>query len=177
MDIKGTTILGVRYGGEVAIAGDGQVTLGDTVLKSSGLKIRKLYNDTILAGFAGSAADSFTLLERFETKLEAFKGKLEKSAIELAKEWRTDKYLRRLEAILLVMNEEKSLVISGTGDVVEPDEQVVGIGSGGAYARAAALALIETNTSLKATEIAKLSLEIASKICIYTNSNIKVLTL
>jgi ATP-dependent HslUV protease subunit HslV len=171
--IKGTTILCVRHKGAVVMAGDGQVTLGETVIKHKARKVRRLYNDKVLAGFAGSTADAFTLFERFERKLEQYNGNLLRAAVELAKDWRTDKILRRLEALLLVADKERSLIISGTGDVVEPDDGIVGIGSGGPYAEAAARALIK-HSQLSAREIAQEALKIAASLCIYTNEEIVV---
>jgi ATP-dependent HslUV protease subunit HslV len=171
--IKGTTILCVRHKGAVVMAGDGQVTLGETVIKHKARKVRRLYNDKVLAGFAGSTADAFTLFERFERKLEQYNGNLLRAAVELAKDWRTDKILRRLEALLLVADKERSLIISGTGDVVEPDDGIVGIGSGGPYAEAAARALIK-HSQLSAREIAEEALKIAASLCIYTNEEIVV---
>ena len=168
-----TTIVGVRHKDQVAIGGDGQVTLGHTVMKHNSIKIRKLYNDAILAGFAGAAADAFTLFEKFEEKLERYSGNLPKVAVELAKEWRTDKYLRRLEALLAVMDKKSTFLISGTGDVIEPDDGIIAIGSGGNYALAAARGLVKYS-SLSAEEIVKESLTIAAEICIYTNTNIKI---
>lgn len=168
---KGTTIIAVRHRGRVALGGDGQVTLGDTVVKAGAQKVRKLKDGRILAGFAGSVADAFTLFEKFEEKLERYPGNLPRACVELAKDWRTDRYLRRLEAMMIVMDKEKTLLLSGTGDVVEPDEGVIAIGSGGSYALAAARALMR-NTDLSAAEIAEKSLEIASEICVYTNGNI-----
>lgn len=172
--IKATTIVAVKYNNEVALAGDGQVTMGDTVMKSSARKVRRLYNEEVLAGFAGTSADAFTLFEKFEGKLEEYHGNLERAAVELAKEWRTDKMLRKLEALLLVADENKILLISGTGDVIEPDDEIMAIGSGGAYAKAAARALLENNQDLSAKDIAEKSLKIAADICIYTNDNIVV---
>jgi ATP-dependent HslUV protease subunit HslV len=172
----GTTIVGVRHKGKVAIGGDGQVTLGNAVMKHNSNKIRKLYNNKILAGFAGAAADAFTLFEKFEEKLERFSGNLPKVAVELAKDWRTDKYLRRLEALLTIMDKDYTYLVSGTGDVIEPDDGVIAIGSGGNYALAAARSLINFS-SLSSEEIVRESLKIASDICIYTNANIKVETL
>jgi ATP-dependent HslUV protease subunit HslV len=169
----GTTIVGVRHNNKVAIGGDGQVTLGNTVMKHNSSKVRKLYNDKILAGFAGAAADAFTLFEKFEEKLERYSGNLPKVAVELAKEWRTDKYLRRLEALLAVMDQKYTFLISGTGDVIEPDDGIIAIGSGGNYALAAARALVR-NSSLEAEQIVKEALLIAADICIYTNDNIKI---
>jgi ATP-dependent HslUV protease subunit HslV len=172
----GTTIVGVRHNGKVAIGGDGQVTLGHAVMKHKSVKIRKLYNNNILAGFAGAAADAFTLFEKFEEKLERFSGNLPKVAVELAKDWRTDKYLRRLEALLVIMDKDYTYLVSGTGDVIEPDDGVLAIGSGGNYALAAARSLLNFS-SLTAEEIVRESLKIASDICIYTNENISVETL
>ncbi|WP_456455494.1 ATP-dependent protease subunit HslV [Thermovibrio sp.] len=173
MEFRGTTICAVLRDGRVAMAGDGQVTLGNTVFKNGARKVRKVYGGRVLTGFAGSVADAFALLERFEDKLQAFGGNLLKSAVELAKEWRTDRVLRRLEAMLLVADRSKILLISGNGDVIEPDIPVMAIGSGGAYAQAAARALYE-NTQLPPEEIARKALEIAGTICIYTNTNITV---
>jgi len=172
----GTTIVGVRHKGKVAIGGDGQVTFGNAVMKHNSTKVRKLYNNNILAGFAGAAADAFTLFEKFEEKLERFSGNLPKVAVELAKDWRTDKYLRRLEALLAVMDKDYTYLVSGTGDVIEPDDGVIAIGSGGNYALAAARSLVNFST-LSSEEIVKESLKIASDICIYTNGNISVETL
>lgn len=168
-----TTILIVRKNKKVAIGGDGQVTLGDTIVKGSARKIRKIDSYKIIAGFAGSAADGFTLFEKFEGKLEAYSGNLKRAAIELAKEWRLDKYLRRLEALLLVANQENTFILSGNGDVIEPDDDCAAIGSGGNYALAAAKAL-NNNTKLTANEIVRTSMQIAAGICIYTNENITV---
>jgi len=168
----GTTILGVRRGGSVAIGGDGQVTLGNTVMKGNARKVRRLANEKVIAGFAGGTADAFTLFERFEGKLEKY-GNLTRAAIELAKDWRSDRYLRRLEALLLVGDPEKLFVISGNGDVIEPEHDVAAIGSGGQYALAAARALLEGST-LGAREIVERSLNIAAEICIYTNRNLIV---
>ena len=176
MMFRATTILAVNINGNVAMAGDGQVTFGDTVLKANARKIRKLYNDTVLAGFAGAAADAFTLFEKFEAKLEQYRGNLNRSVVELAKDWRTDKFLRRLEAQLAVVNNEKIFLISGTGDVIEPDDNIIALGSGGGYALAAARALMQ-NTNLSAKEIVQKAMEIAGSICIYTNTNIVVETL
>jgi ATP-dependent HslUV protease, peptidase subunit HslV len=164
----GTTILSVRRGGVVAIGGDGQVTLGNIVIKGSARKVRKLHRDTVLAGFAGATADAFTLFERFEAKLEKHQGHLVRAAIELTRDWRTDRVLRRLEAMLAVADKEASLIITGNGDVLEPEHGIVAIGSGGAYAQAAARALL-AHSELTASEIVKRSLEIAGDICIYTN--------
>jgi len=165
---RGTTILSVRRGNNVAIAGDGQVSLGDTVMKGNARKVRRLYKEQILAGFAGGTADAFTLFERFEGKLEKHQGNLMRSAVELAKDWRTDKILRRLEAMLCVADKHSSLVISGNGDVIEPEDNVMAIGSGGSYAKAAALALLQ-NTELPVRDIVEKSMNIAADICIYTN--------
>ncbi|MCL4457029.1 MAG: ATP-dependent protease subunit HslV [Nitrospirae bacterium] len=167
----GTTILCVRRNGRVAIASDGQVTVGNTVLKHNAKKIRKMYNDKILAGFAGATADAFTLFEKFEAKLEAYRGNITRAAVELAKDWRTDKILRRLEALLIIADDEHTLILSGTGDVIEPEDGVAAIGSGGTYAQSAARALYE-NTELDAVEIVKKAMDIAADICIYTNKNI-----
>jgi len=171
--VRSTTVLAVRRDGQVAMAGDGQVSMGETVVKQGAKKLRRLYNGKILAGFAGSTADAFTLFERFETKLEQYSGNLMRSAVELTKEWRTDKYLRRLEALLLVADGTTTLVISGGGDVLEPDDEVIAIGSGGGYAQAAARALIH-HTTLSAQEIAEEGLKIAAGICVYTNDKITV---
>ena len=168
--IHGTTIISVRRGNRVALGGDGQVTLGNVVLKAGARKVRRLYHDHILAGFAGGTADAFTLFERFEAKLEKHQGNLLRSAVELAKDWRTDRILRRLEAMLAVADHETSLIITGIGDVVEPELGLVAIGSGGPYAQAAARALLE-NTDLSPQDIVKRSLTIAGDICIYTNQN------
>jgi ATP-dependent HslUV protease subunit HslV len=164
----GTTILSVRRGSRVALGGDGQVTLGNVVLKASARKVRRLYHDRILAGFAGGTADAFTLFERFESKLEKHQGHLLRSAVELAKDWRTDRVLRRLEAMLAVADRETSLILTGNGDVVEPELGIIAIGSGGPYAQSAARALLE-NTELGAEEIVRKSLAIAGDLCIYTN--------
>ena len=171
----GTTILAVRREGAVAMAGDGQVTLGNTVMKGNARKVRRLYDDKVIAGFAGGTADAFTLFERFEGKLEKY-GNLTRAAIELAKDWRSDRYLRRLEALLLVADPEKIFVISGNGDVIEPDHDAAAIGSGGQFALSAALALLDGST-LDAREIAERSLNIAADICIYTNRNLVIETL
>jgi len=173
---RGTTILSVRRGNQVAIGGDGQVTLGDKVMKGNARKVRRLYNDQVLAGFAGGTADAFTLFERFEGKLEEYRGNLTRAAVELAKEWRTDKALRRLEALLAVADASASLIISGNGDVIEPEQGIMAIGSGGSYAQAAARAILE-NTELSAQEITDKALKIAADICIYTNQNITLETL
>ena len=166
----GTTIVCVRRGAQVAMGGDGQVTLGSVVIKATARKVRRLYDDRILAGFAGATADAFTLFERFEAKLEKHQGNLLRSAVELAKDWRTDRMLRRLEAMLAVADRESSLLITGNGDVLEPERGIVAMGSGGSYAQAAAIALLE-HTELPPAEIVKRSLEIAGDICIYTNQN------
>jgi len=171
-DPHGTTILAVRREGAVAVGGDGQVTLGNTVMKGNARKVRRLYNDRVLAGFAGGTADAFTLFERFEGKLEKY-GNLTRAAIELAKDWRSDRFLRRLEALLLVADPEKIFVVSGNGDVIEPDHDVAAIGSGGQFALAAARALSE-GSSLGAREIVERSLNIAADICIYTNRNLVI---
>jgi len=168
-----TTILAVRHRGRAVLAGDGQVTLGQTIVKHKARKIRRLYNDRILAGFAGSAADSFALFSRFESKLEQYRGNLERSAVELAKDWRTDRILRRLEAMLIVLDKNDTFLMSGTGDLIEPDDGIVGIGSGGPYALAAARALA-AHSDLDARSIAEKSMAIASEICLYTNANIVV---
>ena len=173
---KATTILGVRRNGKIALGGDGQVTFGSTILKANARKIRRLYKDSVLTGFAGASADAFTLFEKFEGKLEQYRGNLNRSVVELAKEWRTDKYLRRLEAQLAVLNKDNIFLISGTGDIVEPDDDIIALGSGGSYALAAARALIQ-NTDLNAEDIVKQAMEIAGSICIYTNSNIIIETL
>jgi len=172
-DFHGTTILMVRKDGAVAMAGDGQVTLGNSVMKGSARKVRRLYKERVVAGFAGSTADAFTLFERFETKLEQFSGNLTRSCVELAKDWRTDRTLRRLEALLIVADREVSFLVSGTGDVIEPEEGLLAIGSGGDIARAAAMALLR-NTDLAAAEIARQALSIAGAIDIYTNDQIVV---
>ena len=170
---RGTTILSVRRGGHVVIGGDGQVTLGATVLKGNARKVRRLYDGKVLAGFAGGTADAFTLFERFEAKLEQHHGQLARAAVELAKDWRTDRLLRRLEAMLCVADAQQSLIISGNGDVVEPENALMAIGSGGAFAQAAARALLE-NTELPAREIVERALGIAADICVYTNRNLTV---
>ncbi len=172
--IKATTIVAVKYKGKVALAGDGQVTLGNTIMKAGARKVRRFYNNQVLAGFAGAAADAFTLFEKFEVKLEEYHGNLERAAVELAKEWRTDKVLRKLEALLLVADEKKILIISGNGDVIEPDDDITAIGSGGPYALAAARAMVKNGSQLEANEIALQALQIASDICIYTNDQITV---
>ena len=171
--IHSTTVLGVRYNGEVALGSDGQATMGNTVMKHKAQKVRSLHGGAILAGFAGSAADAFTLFERFEAKLEQHQGNLTRAAVELAKDWRTDRMLRRLEAMLAVADRTTSLIISGNGDVVEPENGLIAIGSGGAYAQAAATALLEHST-LDAREIVENALHIAANICIYTNHSVVV---
>jgi ATP-dependent HslUV protease subunit HslV len=171
--LHGTTILSVRRGAAVALGGDGQVTLGNIVLKGGAKKVRRLYQDRILAGFAGGTADAFTLFERFEAKLDKHQGNLMRSAVELAKDWRTDRILRRLEAMLAVADKEKSLIITGMGDVVEPEHGVIAIGSGGPYAQAAARALLD-NSSLGPKEIVDKALAIAGEICIYTNQHLSI---
>lgn len=170
---KGTTILCVRRNGKVAIAGDGQVTIGNTVLKHNAKKVRTMYDNKIIAGFSGATADAFTLFERFEAKIESYRGNIKRAAVELAKDWRTDKILRRLEALLIIADKEHTFIISGTGDVIEPEDGVAAIGSGGPYAQAAAKALFE-NTNLSAREIVEKSMKIASNICIYTNENLTI---
>ena len=166
----GTTIVLIRKGKDTIVAGDGQVSLGNTVLKSKAKKVRKIEKRNVIAGFAGSTADALTLFERLEAKLEKHAGNLTRAAVELAKDWRTDKYLRRLEALMAVADKEKSFIISGTGDVLEPEDGIIGIGSGGNYALAAAKVLIQTDIS--AEEIAKKSIKVASEICVFTNNNI-----
>ena len=168
---RGTTILSVRRGGKVVIGGDGQVSLGQTVMKGNARKVRRLFKGQVVAGFAGATADAFTLFERFEGKLEKHQGHLTRSAVELAKDWRTDRMLRRLEALLCIADAQTSLIISGTGDVVEPENDLMAIGSGGSFAQAAARALLE-NTELGAREIVEKGLNIAADICIYTNHNL-----
>ncbi|HEY4735093.1 MAG: ATP-dependent protease subunit HslV [Gemmatimonadaceae bacterium] len=172
--VRSTTILAVRKNGQVALGGDGQVTVGQTVMKSNAQKVRSLHGGKLIAGFAGAAADAFTLFEKFEEKLERYPGNLQRAAVELAKDWRSDRVLRRLEALLAVTDREHGFIISGTGDIIEPDDGILAIGSGGSYALAAARALVE-NTDLSAREIVQRGLEIAAQICVYTNSNITVL--
>ena len=169
----GTTIVGVRRSNEVVVGGDGQVTLGNTVMKNNAKKVRRLYKDNVIAGFAGATADAFTLFEKFEGKLDKYSGHLTRSAVELAKDWRTDKMLRNLEALLIVADKDVSLLISGNGDVIEPQDSIIAIGSGGSFAQAAAKALYD-NTDLSGEEIVTKSLKIASDICIYTNSNLTI---
>jgi len=171
--IRSTTVLAVRRDGSVVLAGDGQVTLGESVIKHSAKKIRRLYNDKILAGFAGSTADAFTLFSRFESKLEQYHGNISRAAVELAKDWRTDKYLRHLEALLLVCDKEQTFLLSGQGDVIEPDTGIAAIGSGGPFAQAAAQALM-THTQLTARQIAEEAMKIAGKMCIYTNDAVAI---
>jgi ATP-dependent HslUV protease, peptidase subunit HslV len=171
--IHATTILAVRHNEHAVLAGDGQVTLGNSVVKHGARKIRRLYNESILAGFAGSAADSFALFTRFEQKLEQYRGNLDRAAIELAKDWRTDRALRRLEAMLVIADKNKTFLLSGTGDLIEPDDGIIGIGSGGAFAQAAAKALVR-HSALDARAIAEQSMRIAAEICIYTNTHITV---
>jgi ATP-dependent HslUV protease subunit HslV len=171
--VRATTVLAVRQGGQTVMASDGQVTFGDTVVKQSARKIRKLYNDKILAGFAGATGDAFSLLTRFEGKLEQYHGNLDRAAIELSKEWRTDKVLRHLEALLVVADDKNSFLLSGNGDVISPDDGLLAIGSGGSYALAAARALM-ANTEMSAREIAAEAMRIAGEICIYSNSNVIV---
>ena len=173
---RGTTICSVRRGNQVVMGGDGQVTLGNTVMKANARKVRRLYKDKVLAGFAGATADAFTLFERFEGKLEKHPGHLVRAAVELAKDWRTDRSLRRLEALLAIADKDDSLLISGTGDVIQPEHGLIAIGSGGPFAQAAALALIK-NSELDAEEITRQALSIAADICIYTNSNLTIETL
>jgi len=174
--IHATTVICVRRDGQVAMAGDGQVTVGNTVMKHGAAKVRRLYHDKILAGFAGSAADAFALFSRFEAKLEEYRGNMERSVVELAKDWRLDKYLRQLQAMLIVANTERAYLVSGTGDLIQPDDGILAIGSGGPYALAAARALIQ-HTSLSAPDIAREAMHVAAAICIYTNDNITVETL
>lgn len=171
--VRSTTILAVRRGDQVVIAGDGQVTMGETIVKTSARKVRRLYNDKVIAGFAGASADAFALFQRFESKLEQFKGQLNRAAVELAKDWRTDKMMRNLEALLLVADQQSTLVISGNGDVIEPDDGIVAIGSGGPYALSAARALAK-HTDLSARQIAEEAMNIAGQICIYSNMNLVV---
>jgi ATP-dependent HslUV protease, peptidase subunit HslV len=171
-----TTILAVRKNGRVALGGDGQVTMGETVVKASAQKVRKIRDGKVLAGFAGSVADAFTLFEKFEEKLERYPGNLSRAAVELAKDWRSDRVLRRLEALLAVADRDNMYVLSGNGDVIQPDDEIIGIGSGGSYALAAARAL-KDHTELSASEVVRFGLEIAGDICVYTNRNITVLEL
>jgi len=167
---RGTTIVSVRRGDKVVIGGDGQVSMGNTVMKGNARKVRRLYDDKVIAGFAGGTADAFTLFERFEEKLHSYNGQLTRAAVELAKEWRSDRALRKLEALLAVANEEASLIVTGNGDVIQPEDDLIAIGSGGPFAQSAARALLE-NTELDATNITKKALTIAGDICVYTNHN------
>jgi len=171
--IHATTILAVRHREKAVLAGDGQVTLGSTVVKHGARKIRRLYNDSVLAGFAGSAADSFALFSRFESKLEQYRGNLDRAAVELAKDWRTDRMLRRLEAMLIILDRKSTFLLSGTGDLIEPDDGIIGIGSGGGFAQAAAQALVR-HSDLDARAIAEHSMKIASEICVYTNGQLTI---
>lgn len=173
---RGTTILSVRRGNTVVIGGDGQVSMGNTVMKGNARKVRRLYNDQVLAGFAGGTADAFTLFERFEAKLESYNGQLVRAAVELAKDWRTDRALRRLEALLAVADKDASLVITGNGDVIQPENDLIAIGSGGPFAQSAARALLD-NTEMEAIDIVKQGLTIAGDICVYTNQNHTIETL
>jgi ATP-dependent HslUV protease subunit HslV len=175
--IHATTVVGIRHNGQIALGADGQATMGNTIAKSNVRKVRSLMNGKVLAGFAGSTADAFTLIERFEEKLNAYGGNLKRAAIELAKDWRTDRYLRKLEAMMIVASKDDLLVISGTGDVLEPDNDVAAIGSGGSYAQSAAIALKKHATQLTAEEMVRESLHIAADICIYTNHNLVLETI
>ncbi|MDO9577413.1 MAG: ATP-dependent protease subunit HslV [Candidatus Cloacimonadales bacterium] len=172
IEMHGTTIIGVKKDGKIAIGGDGQVTLGNSVMKASAKKLRRLFEGKVIAGFAGATADAFTLFEKFEEKLKTYKGNLKRAAVELAKDWRSDKFLRRLEAMIIVADKDNLLVISGNGDVLEPDDDIIAIGSGGNYALAAARALADSK--LSAREVVEKALNIASDICIYTNKNITI---
>ena len=176
MAIRSTTILALRHKGRVVVAGDGQVTMGNTVMKHEARKVRRLYNDRVITGFAGATADAFTLFDKLEQRLEQYKGNLVRSAVELAKDWRTDKILRRLEALLIAVDENASLLLSGSGDVIEPDDGILAIGSGGPYAQAAARALV-SHSNLPAEDICREAMKIAASICIYTNENIVIETL
>ncbi len=171
---RGTTICSVRRGNQVVMGGDGQVTLGNTVMKANARKVRRMYKDQVIAGFAGATADAFTLFERFEGKLEKYSGNLVRAAVEMAKDWRTDRALRKLEALLCVADSKASLIITGNGDVIEPEEQLMAIGSGGSFAQSAALALLRNNNELSARDIVEKSLSIASEICVFTNSNFTI---
>ncbi len=171
--IRATTVIGLTLNGKSVLGADGQVTVGTTVMKQGAKKVRKLYNDSVLAGFAGAAADAFTLFTKFEDYLEKYHGNLERSAVELAKEWRTDKYLRHLDALLAVLDKERGLIISGTGELIEPDDGIVAIGSGGSYALAAARMLVK-HSSLSARQIVEEALRTAGEICIYTNTNLTI---
>lgn len=173
IELHGTTVLSVRRGNKVVIGGDGQVSMGSTIMKGNARKVRRLYKDKVLAGFAGGTADAFTLFERFEGKLEKHQGNLTRAAVELAKDWRTDRLLRRLEALLAIADENASLIISGNGDVIEPEQGIMAIGSGGPFAQAAAQALLE-NTELEAQVVVEKSLQIAASICVYTNKNLTI---
>ncbi len=173
MKIRSTTILAVRHKGQVALAGDGQVSLGNTIMKHQGRKVRRLYHDRVITGFAGATADAFTLYDKLEQKLEQYSGNLLRSAVELAKDWRTDKFLRRLEAMMIAVDKDYSLLLSGTGDVIEADRGILAIGSGGPYAQAAALALVD-HSDLDAEGICRVSMEIAANICVFTNNSIIV---
>ncbi len=173
--LDATTVMGIIHNGKACIGGDGQATLDKVVMKANVQKVRHLYNKQVLAGFAGSTADAFTLFERFEDKLNQYNGTIERAAVELAKDWRSDRYLRRLEALLVVMNQERGLLISGQGDVIEPDDHILSIGSGGSYALAAARALKQNASDLTAREMVEQSLHIAADICIYTNHNLTLL--
>ena len=173
MKVRSTTILAVRHNGEVALAGDGQVSLGNTIMKHKAKKVRRLYNNQVITGFAGATADAFTLYDKLEQKLEQYKGNLLRASVELAKEWRTDKYLRKLEAMLIAVNKEHSLLLSGNGDVIEADQGVLAIGSGGPYAQSAALALV-AHSDLSAEKICLEAMEIAASICVFTNNSIIV---
>lgn len=171
--IHATTVIGLIHNGSVALGSDGQVSMGNAVMKHKATKVRRMYNDTVLAGFAGGSADAFALFERFEGKLEQYRGNLQRAAVELAREWRTDKYFQRLEALLCIINADTALIISGTGDVIEPDDSIIAIGSGGSFALAAARMLIK-HTNLSAREIVEEALRTAADICIYTNDNITI---
>jgi ATP-dependent HslUV protease subunit HslV len=171
MNIRGTTILSVRHNGKITVAGDGQVTLDTTILKHGARKVRRLYNDEVIVGFAGATADAFTLFERFDQKLEQYNGNLLRAAVELTKDWRTDRVLRHLEALMIAVNKDNSLIISGNGDVIEADDDVMAIGSGGPFAQAAARALVR-HSNLSSAEIAKEAMKIAAEICIYTNDHV-----
>jgi ATP-dependent HslUV protease subunit HslV len=173
MNIRGTTILAVKHNGMITVAGDGQVTLDTTILKHGARKVRRLYNNEVIVGFAGATADAFTLFDRFDQKLEQYNGNLLRAAVELTKDWRTDRVLRHLEALMIAVSSDYSLIISGNGDVIESDDDVMAIGSGGAFAQAAARALVR-HSNLSATEIAKEAMKIASEICIYTNDHVTI---
>lgn len=177
MEIRGTTVVGILHNGKMAIGGDGQATMGNTVMKATVQKVRRLNDGKILAGFAGSTADAFTLFERFEEKLNQYNGNLQRAAVELAKDWRKDRYLRKLEALLAVMSHDKALLLSGQGDVIEPDDGIISIGSGGSFALAAARALKKHATHLSAREMVEEALHTAADICIYTNHNLTILEL